>query len=244
MRTVRIPDVKKKSFFLGIAGNIGAGKTLLTRELSGRTNWQAYYEPVIDNPYLDDFYANMNRWSFHLQIFFLSKRFQAQKKMLETGVSFIQDRTIYEDAEVFARTLNRLGHLCDRDYSNYKALFDTMLEFIRPPDLIIFLKARPESLLERIKNRGRESERAITLDYLKILDDAYAEWLERAKRMTSLHVLDTDVVNLLEEKQSVDDIAEFIRAHNSVSVGSVETLTGCENVPCTGRGQDSCNNKA
>ena len=238
---MRISAVKNKSFFLGIAGNIGAGKTLLTRELSGRTNWHAYYEPVIDNPYLDDFYANMDRWSFHLQIFFLSKRFQAQKRMLEAGISFIQDRTIYEDAEVFAHTLNRLGHLCDRDYANYKALFDTMLEFIRPPDLIIFLKAKPESLLERIRNRGRESEKSITLDYLRILDDAYEEWFARAKRMTSVHVLDTDVINLLEEKHRVDEITEFILAHNPVSV---ETLAGCEDVPCAGRGQGSCDNKA
>jgi len=238
---VRIPTVKNKSFFLGIAGNIGAGKTLLTRELSRRTNWHAYYEPVIDNPYLDDFYGDMKRWSFHLQIFFLSKRFQAQKKMLESGISFIQDRTIYEDAEVFARTLNRLGHLCDRDYANYKALFDTMLEFIRPPDLIIFLKAKPESLLERIKHRGRESEKSITLEYLRILDEAYEEWLDGAKKMTSLHVLDTDVINLLEQKHNVDDIATFIREQNCVSV---ETLASCENVPCASRGQDSCNDKA
>ena len=238
---MRIPIVKNKSFFLGIAGNIGAGKTLLTRELSKRTNWHAYYEPVIDNPYLDDFYADMDRWSFHLQIFFLSKRFQAQKSMLEANVSFIQDRTIYEDAEVFARTLNRLGHLCDRDYANYKALFDTMLEFIRPPDLVIFLKAKPESLLGRIRNRGRESEKSITLDYLRILDDAYEEWLERAKRITSLHILDTDLVNLVEEKHRVDEIAEFILAHNSVSF---KTLAGYEDVPCAGRGQGGCDNKA
>ncbi|MCX5801901.1 MAG: deoxynucleoside kinase [Candidatus Eisenbacteria bacterium] len=233
--------MKNKSFFLGIAGNIGAGKTLLTRELSMRTNWHAYYEPVIDNPYLDDFYADMDRWSFHLQIFFLSKRFQAQKRMLEAGISFIQDRTIYEDAEVFARTLNRLGHLCDRDYANYTALFDAMLDFIRPPDLIIFLKAKPESLLERIKNRGRESEKSITLDYLRILDEAYEEWFDRVRKMTSIHILDTDVVNLLEKKHKVDEIAELVQAHNSVSV---ETLAGCKDVPCAGRRQDSCNNKA
>lgn len=233
--------MKNRSFFLGIAGNIGAGKTLLTRELSRRTNWHAYYEPVIDNPYLDDFYADMDRWSFHLQIFFLSKRFQAQKKMLESNISFIQDRTIYEDAEVFAKTLNRLGHLCDRDYANYKALFDTMLEFIRPPDLIIFLKAKPESLMERIRNRGRESEKTITLDYLKILDEAYEEWFQRANRMTTLHILDTDRVNLLEEKQKVDEIAKFITSHNSYCL---ETLTSYEDVPCTGSGQDSCDNKA
>jgi deoxyadenosine/deoxycytidine kinase len=221
--------VKQKKFFLGIAGNIGAGKTLLTTELSNRTGWHAYFEPVIDNPYLDDFYADMKRWSFHLQIFFLSKRFQAQKKMLEAEIPFIQDRTIYEDAEVFAWTLNRLGHLGDRDYANYKALFDTMLEFIRPPDLIIFLKAKPESLMERIKHRGRESERAITLDYLKILDEAYSQWLERARKLTVLHTIDTDKVNLLKESRRIDEIVEFLKKQNSVSS---ETLVSHEDVPC------------
>ncbi len=233
--------MKHKNFFLGIAGNIGAGKTLLTTELSNRTGWHAYFEPVIDNPYLDDFYADMKRWSFHLQIFFLSKRFQAQKKMLEAEVSFIQDRTIYEDAEVFAWTLNRLGHLGDRDFANYKALFDTMLEFIRPPDLIIFLKAKPESLLERIRHRGRESEKAITLDYLKILDEAYSEWLERARKLTDLHTIDTDRVNLLKESHKIDEIVEFVKGHNSVST---ETLVGCEDVSCTCGGQDSSDDKA
>ncbi|MFH0777356.1 MAG: deoxynucleoside kinase [Candidatus Eisenbacteria bacterium] len=233
--------VTQKSFFLGIAGNIGAGKTLLTGELSRRTGWQAYYEPVIDNPYLDDFYNDMKRWSFHLQIFFLSKRFQAQKKMLESGVSFIQDRTIYEDAEVFARTLNRLGHLGERDYANYKALFDTMLEFIRPPNLIIFLKAKPESLLHRIAHRGRESEKTITLDYLKILDDAYEEWRERAAKLTSLHLIDTDQVNFLENKNKIDEIVEFVNAHNCVCTG---TLVGCEDVPCKGSRETGRNDKA
>ncbi|UCF78639.1 MAG: deoxynucleoside kinase [Candidatus Eiseniibacteriota bacterium] len=233
--------MRHKNFFLGIAGNIGAGKTLLTTELSERTGWHAYFEPVIDNPYLDDFYADMKRWSFHLQIFFLSKRFQAQKKMLEAEVSFIQDRTIYEDAEVFAWTLNRLGHLGDRDYANYKALFDTMLEFIRPPDLIIFLKAKPESLLERIKHRGRESEKAITLDYLKILDEAYAEWLVRAQKLTEVHPIDTDKVNLLTESHKIDEIVEFVRRHDCVSA---ETLVGCEDVPGTRRGEDSSDDKA
>jgi deoxyadenosine/deoxycytidine kinase len=233
--------VEHKSFFLGIAGNIGAGKTCLTRELNKRTGWQAYYEPVIDNPYLDDFYKDMNRWSFHLQIFFLSKRFQAQKKMLESGASFIQDRTIYEDAEVFARTLNRLGHMCDRDYTNYKALFDTMLEFIRPPDLIIYLRAEPRSLLERIKHRGRESEKSITLDYLQTLDDAYEEWLQRARGMTKLQEVDTDAVNFIEHAHRIDEIVDLVKSHNCESYA---TLAGCENVPCTSCGEDSRHSKA
>lgn len=233
--------MEHKSFFLGIAGNIGAGKTCLTRELNRRTGWQAYYEPVIDNPYLDDFYKDMKRWSFHLQIFFLSKRFQAQKKMLESGVSFIQDRTIYEDAEVFARTLNRLGHMGDRDYANYKALFDTMLEFIRPPDLIIYLRAEPGSLMERIKHRGRESEKSITLDYLKTLDDAYEEWLARARRMTRVHEVDTDVVNFIEHAHQIDEIVNIVKSHNCEMSG---TLAGCEDVPCTGCGEDSRHSKA
>jgi deoxyadenosine/deoxycytidine kinase len=183
----------------------------------------------------------MKRWSFHLQIFFLSKRFQAQKKMLESGVSFIQDRTIYEDAEVFARTLNRLGHMGDRDYANYKALFDTMLEFIRPPDLIIYLRAEPGSLMERIKHRGRESEKSITLDYLKTLDDAYEEWLARARRMTRVHEVDTDVVNFIEHAHQIDEIVNIVKSHNCEMSG---TLAGCEDVPCTGCGEDSRHSKA
>lgn len=233
--------MEHKSFFLGIAGNIGAGKTCLTRELSRRTGWQAYYEPVIDNPYLDDFYKDMKRWSFHLQIFFLSKRFQAQKRMLESGVSFIQDRTIYEDAEVFARTLNRLGHMCDRDYANYKALFDTMLEFIRPPDLIIYLRATPESLMERIRLRGRESEKSITADYLQTLDDAYAAWLERARRMTQLREVDTDAVNFLEQEQKIDEIVDLVKSHNCEMSG---TPAGCEDVPRASCREDSRHSKA
>ncbi len=233
--------MEQKSFFLGIAGNIGAGKTLLTGELSERLDWQAYYEPVIDNPYLDDFYKDMKRWSFHLQIFFLSKRFQAQKKMLESGVSFIQDRTIYEDAEVFAWTLNRLGHLGDRDYANYKALFDTMLEFIRPPDLIVFLRARPEALLERIRHRGRDSEKSITIDYLRILDEAYAGWLQRARGMTAVHEVDTEVVNFLEQEHKIDEIVELVKSHNCVTTG---TLAGCEDVRRKGCRQDNGNDKA
>ncbi|MBN1503920.1 MAG: deoxynucleoside kinase [Candidatus Eisenbacteria bacterium] len=233
--------MEHKSFFLGIAGNIGAGKTCLTRELHARTGWQAYYEPVIDNPYLDDFYKDMKRWSFHLQIFFLSKRFQAQKKMLELGVSFIQDRTIYEDAEVFARTLNRLGHMGDRDYANYKALFDTMLEFIRPPDLIIYLRAKPTSLMERIRHRGRDSEKSITLDYLKTLDEAYEEWLVRARAMTRIHEVDTDAVNFIEHAHRVDDMVRLVKSHNCEPYA---TLVGREDVPCTSRGEDSRHDKA
>lgn len=233
--------MENKSFFLGIAGNIGAGKTCLTRELSRRTGWQAYYEPVIDNPYLDDFYKDMKRWSFHLQIFFLSKRFQAQKKMLESGVSFIQDRTIYEDAEVFARTLNRLGHMCDRDYANYKALFDTMLEFIRPPDLIIFLRATPKSLMERIKQRGRESEKSITVEYLQTLDEAYEAWQERARRMTRLHEVDTDAVNFIKQGREIDEIVSIVKSHNCEMSS---TLAGCEDVPCASCGEDSGHSKA
>src|SRR6185503_8443722 len=160
-------------YFLAIAGNIGVGKTELTTRLATELGWLAYYEPVIQNPYLDPFYADMRRWSFHLQIYFLSERFKAQVEISRSPLPFIQDRTIYEDAEIFDRTLFEQGSMTEVDYRNYIALFDVMMSFLRPPDLILYLKASPGVLMERIARRGRPSEQAITLDYIQRLNDAY-----------------------------------------------------------------------
>src|SRR5207344_2703198 len=145
-------------YFLAIAGNIGVGKTELTNRLSAELGWLAYYEPVIQNPYLDAFYADMRRWSFHLQIYFLSERFKAQVEISKSSLPFIQDRTIYEDAEIFARTLHEQGSMSDVDYENYAALFGVLMGYLRPPDLILYLRASPETLMSRIARRGRESE--------------------------------------------------------------------------------------
>lgn len=181
-------------YFLAIAGNIGAGKTELTSRLAAELGWLAYYEPVIRNPYLDRFYADMPRWSFHLQIFFLSERFKAQLQIGRSELPFIQDRTIYEDREIFARTLFEQGSMTAVDHDNYTALFDVMADFLRPPDLVLYLKARPETLLARIARRGRESEKSITLDYITRLNQAYDAWMERARARYEVMTLDTDAV--------------------------------------------------
>src|SRR5881409_2524637 len=154
-----------QGYFLAIAGNIGVGKTELTNRLSEELSWAAYYEPVIQNPYLDAFYENMSRWSFHLQIYFLNERFKAQVEIGRSTLLFIQDRTIYEDAEIFAKTLWAQGSMTEVDYQNYVALFNCMVGFLRPPDLIVYLKASPDTLMARISKRGRDSEKTIGIDY-------------------------------------------------------------------------------
>jgi len=191
-----------QGYFLAIAGNIGVGKTELTNRLSAELGWLAYYEPVIQNPYLDAFYADMSRWSFHLQIYFLSERFKAQAEIAKSPLPFIQDRTIYEDAEIFARTLHRQGAMTRVDYENYTALFRIMVGFLRKPDLVIYLKASPDALMERIARRGRESEKTIRRDYIGALNDAYEEWMASARRELEVLEIDTDRVPLQGETEA------------------------------------------
>jgi len=181
-----------QGYFLAIAGNIGVGKTELTNRLSAELGWMAYYEPVIENPYLDPFYRDMPRWSFHLQIYFLSERFKAQVEIGRSSLPFIQDRTIYEDAEIFARTLQQQGSMTEVDYRNYVSLFECMVSFLRKPDLIVYLKASPATLMERIAKRGRPSERAIGADYIERLNRAYEEWMARARREMEVLEIDTE----------------------------------------------------
>ncbi len=173
---------ERKKLYVAIAGNIGAGKTTLTRMLSERLNWKAYYEKVIDNPYLEDFYGDMKRWSFHLQVFFLSHRFKSQKEITEWPDSCVQDRSIYEDVEIFAHTLHKNGNMSDRDYKNYHDLFSIMVSYLRKPDLIVYLQSDVPHLLEHIKRRGRDYEQTIDPDYLIELNSAYDAWIERAKK--------------------------------------------------------------
>ena len=186
-----------QGYFLAIAGNIGVGKTQLTNRLSAELGWLAYFEPVIQNPYLDPFYKDMSRWSFHLQIYFLSARFKAQVEIGKGALPFIQDRTIYEDAEIFARTLKEQGSMTDVDYQNYVELFGVLTSFLRKPDLIIYLRAEPETLMERIAQRGRESERSIGIDYIRRLNFAYDDWMRRARSEYEVMEIDTDRVPLL-----------------------------------------------
>ena len=199
-------------YFLAIAGNIGVGKTELTTRLSAELGWMAYYEPVIQNPYLDDFYADMSRWSFHLQIYFLSERFKAQVQIGSSPLPFIQDRTIYEDAEIFARVLHDQRSMTDVDYRNYTALFHVLVGFLRKPDLIIYLKASPDVLMERIARRGRASEQSISRDYIARLNDAYDDWMRRARAETEVLEIDTDHVPLQGETEAFAKLVSDLKA--------------------------------
>jgi deoxyadenosine/deoxycytidine kinase len=189
-------DIRTGGYFLAIAGTIGVGKTELTSRLSEELGWLAYYEPVIQNPYLDPFYEDMERWSFHLQIYFLSERFKAQVEIGRSALPFIQDRTIYEDSEIFARVLHDQGSMTKVDFDNYRALFDVMVSYLRKPDLIIYLKASAPVLMERIARRGRASEKAIRQEYLQRLSDAYDGWMSRVRGETEVLEIDTDHVAL------------------------------------------------
>lgn len=198
-------------FFLAIAGNIGVGKTELTTRLSQELGWVAYYEPVIQNPYLDPFYKDMPRWSFHLQIYFLSERFKAQVEISKGSLPFIQDRTIYEDAEIFARVLHAQGSMTEVDYDNYTSLFAVMVDFLRKPDVILYLKASPETLMGRIAQRGRESEKGIGIDYIRRLSDAYDAWMVRARAYTEVLEIDTDSVPLQGETPAFRKLVEDLK---------------------------------
>lgn len=197
--------------YVAISGNIGVGKTTITSAVAEKLGWSPYYEPVIDNPYLDDFYEDMNRWSFHLQVYFLSKRFEAQKKISSSTRPCIQDRTIYEDVEIFARTLHRQGFMNPRDYENYRDLFNEMVSYLRPPDLVVYLHADVNVLYERIMKRGRESEKTISLEYLGALNNAYEGWAERAKKISSVTIIDTNKSGVNGNGGVVDMVVEDIR---------------------------------
>ena len=199
----------KKQLFVAIAGNIGAGKTTLTRLLSENLGWRAYYEKVIDNPYLSDFYDDMNRWSFHLQIFFLSHRFKSQKEISDWPNSCIQDRSIYEDVEIFATTLYKNRNMSKVDFENYSELFSIMVTYLRKPDLIIYLETPVDQLVERILKRGRDYERTIDPNYLKQLNDAYDEWINRAEK-SGFKVLRINTANKNFEENS-DDLTSVIK---------------------------------
>ncbi|HYM82270.1 MAG TPA: deoxynucleoside kinase [Candidatus Limnocylindria bacterium] len=200
-----------QGYFLAIAGNIGVGKTELTNRLSTELGWLAYYEPVIHNPYLDAFYADMPRWSFHLQIYFLSERFKAQAQIGQSRLPFIQDRTVYEDAEIFARTLREQGSMTPVDYENYVALFGVLVSYLRKPDLIVYLKASPEALLERITRRGRPSEQGISRDYITRLNRAYDDWMVRARAEFEVLEIDTDRVALQGDTPAFRDLVADLK---------------------------------
>lgn len=200
----------KTPFYVSVAGNIGVGKSMLTRLLGQSFGWPMFFEPVINNPYLDDYYQDMERWSFHLQVYFLSQRFEVQKKIQDHGGSAVQDRTIYEDVEIFAPTLHRRGAMDRRDYDNYREIFNNMTAFLQPPDLIIYLWSKPEVTLDRIQNRGRKCETNIPLDFLQDLHAAYEDWIERAPALCPVEIIDTEKVNLRDDAKAQENLLQLI----------------------------------
>jgi deoxyadenosine/deoxycytidine kinase len=194
---------------LAVAGNIGSGKTTLTEKLAKHYGWKAEFEAVDDNPYLADFYEDMKRWSFHLQVYFLNSRFNQLKKIQETAGSFIQDRTIYEDAYIFAANLYKSQLLTDRDYANYKNLFDSMISHVSPPDLLIYLKADIPKLVGQIEKRGRSYETTMRIDYLKNLNSHYEDWIAGYKE-GKLLVIDVNELDFVERAGDFSFIVEKI----------------------------------
>lgn len=166
---------------IAIAGNIGSGKTTLTKMLVKRYGWKPQFEPVDNNPYLEDYYADMNRWSFNLQIYFLNKRFRDVVEISKSQDTIIQDRTIFEDARIFAPNLHNMGLMSDRDFDNYSELFDLMISLVKLPDLMIYIRSSIPNLVSQIQKRGREFEKSIRIDYLQGLNDLYEGWIENYK---------------------------------------------------------------
>lgn len=195
--------------FVAIAGNIGAGKSSLARLLGEYFHWKPYFESVDDNPYLADFYADMERWSFHLQIYFLSSRFKAHKEIVESRESVIQDRTIYEDAEIFARNLYNIGKMSERDYTNYVSLFHVMMEYLKPPDLLIYLRASVDTLLEQIARRGRDFEKGIQRSYLEQLNILYEDWIQRYTH--PLLIIESDPLDFVNKHDDFNFIVQRVK---------------------------------
>ncbi|RPI05807.1 MAG: deoxynucleoside kinase [Ignavibacteriae bacterium] len=198
--------------FVAVAGNIGAGKSSLARLLGEHFQWKPYYESVDDNPYLSDFYADMTRWSFHLQIYFLANRFKCHKEIVESSESVIQDRSIYEDAEIFARNLYDIGKMTDRDYTNYVSLFHVMMEYLKPPDLMIYLKANVDTLVTQISKRGRAFEQGIQRSYLETLNVLYEDWITRYK-LGPLLIIESDHLDFVNNKKDLDEILGKVKEH-------------------------------
>lgn len=196
---------------IAIAGNIGSGKTTLTRLLSKHYKWKAHYEDADDNPYLNDFYAEMQRWSFNLQIYFLNSRFIKMLEIRKSGKTVIQDRTIYEDAYIFAPNLHSMGLMTTRDFENYFALFDLISSLILPPDLLIYLRATVPTLVNQIQQRGRKYENTIRIDYLQRLNERYEAWIS-SYSLSKLLIIDVDNTNFNENPEDLRKVINKIDA--------------------------------
>jgi deoxyadenosine/deoxycytidine kinase len=196
---------------IAIAGNIGSGKTTLTSLLSKHYHWEPHFEDVDDNPYLHDFYDEMQRWAFNLQIYFLNNRFNQILKIRQSGKTVIQDRTIYEDAYIFAPNLHSMGLMSTRDYDTYFSLFELISSLIQTPDLIIYLRASVPTLVNQIQKRGRKYENAIRLDYLRRLNERYEAWISTYK-LGKILVVDVDSTNFSENPEDLRNVINKIDA--------------------------------
>ena len=190
---------------VAIAGNIGAGKTTLTKLLAKHFGWEAQFEDVLENPYLEDFYNKMERWSFNLQIYFLNSRFRQILELRESGKAIIQDRTIYEDAHIFAPNLHAMGLMTNRDFENYRSLFDLMESVVKGPDLLIYLRSSIPNLVSQIHKRGRDYENSISIDYLSRLNERYEAWVHNYDK-GNLLIIDVDDINFVDNPEDLGTI--------------------------------------
>lgn len=196
---------------VAIAGNIGAGKTTLTKLLAKHYKWEPHYESVDENPYLDDFYGEMERWSFNLQIYFLNSRFRQILELRKGGKNIIQDRTIYEDSHIFAPNLHAMGLMTNRDFSNYSSLFELMENLVTPPDLLIYLRADIQTLVGQIHKRGRDYENSISIDYLSRLNERYEAWISKYKKGNVL-IIDVNDLDFVKNQEDLGSIIDKIDA--------------------------------
>lgn len=196
---------------IAIAGNIGSGKTTLTKLLAKHYKWEAQLEDVVDNPYLDDFYNQMERWSFNLQVYFLNTRFRQVLQIRKSGKDIIQDRTIYEDAHIFAPNLHAMGLMTNRDYENYKSLFDLMESLVKGPDVLIYLRSSIPNLVSQIHKRGRDYENSISIDYLSRLNERYEAWIHGYDK-GKLLIVDVDNLNFVDNPEDLGNVINTIDA--------------------------------
>lgn len=207
----------KNTPFIGVAGNIGVGKTTFSQIIADHYDWDAYFESVVDNPYLSDFYDDMKRWSFNLQIYFLQHRFKTHMDMANSSRGVIQDRTIYEDVEIFARNLSEMRLMTKRDWSTYRNLFANMTSFLPKPDLIVYLRASIDTLIIRIKKRSRDFEKDIDPEYLYRLNILYEQWMKRIDDVPVL-VVNSDNFNIFQDVNKLNNIYRQIEEHLGIDV--------------------------
>ena len=196
---------------IAIAGNIGAGKTTLTEMLASHYNWEPHFEDVLKNPYLDDFYERMERWSFNLQIYFLNSGLNQMLECSNNGKNTIQDRTIYEDAYIFAPNLQSMGLMTNRDFENYQSIFKTLNSFVKDPDLLIYLRSGIPNLVDQIHKRGRDYENSISIEYLSRLNERYEAWIQSYDK-SNLLVIEVDDIDFVENKEDFQSIVAQIDA--------------------------------